>query len=185
MKHCDLHDSDYYTEECPICSGIRNKVYKKENKVELKEYADLYRKENREQINQYYKTRRESDPSYNLRRIMSSSIYGMIKSQGSSKNGNSITKYLLYSMSDLKEHLEKQFEPWMTWGNQGLYNSATWDDNDPATWKWQLDHIIPHSTFKYSSMEDVSFQKCWALNNLRPLSAKQNLLDGANKVRHK
>lgn len=38
--------------------------------------------------------------------------------------------------------------------------------------------IVPHSKFKYTSMEDQSFQKCWALINLRPYSAKQNLLDG-------
>jgi hypothetical protein len=33
-------------------------------------------------------------------------------------------------------------------------------------------------------MEDDNFKKCWALNNLRPLSAKQNILDGTTKIRH-
>jgi len=27
-------------------------------------------------------------------------------------------------------------------------------------------------------------EKCWSLNNLRPYSAKQNILDGIYKVRH-
>ena len=27
-------------------------------------------------------------------------------------------------------------------------------------------------------MEDDNFKKCWALENLRPLSAKQNIVDG-------
>jgi hypothetical protein len=27
-------------------------------------------------------------------------------------------------------------------------------------------------------MVDEEFKKCWALSNLRPLSAKQNILDG-------
>ena len=26
--------------------------------------------------------------------------------------------------------------------------------------------------------------KCWTLTNLRPLSAKQNTLDGSTKIRH-
>ena len=39
-------------------------------------------------------------------------------------------------------------------------------------------------TISYSSMEDLEFQKCWALENLRPLSAKQNQLDGVTKIRH-
>jgi 5-methylcytosine-specific restriction endonuclease McrA len=42
----------------------------------------------------------------------------------------------------------------------------------------QIDHIIPHSTFKYISMDDDSFTRCWALENLRPLSSKQNNLKG-------
>jgi hypothetical protein len=33
-------------------------------------------------------------------------------------------------------------------------------------------------------MEDENFIKCWKLSNLRPLSAKQNWLDGINKTRH-
>jgi hypothetical protein len=84
----------------------------------------------------------------------------------------------------LKEHLEKQFELWMNWNNYGKYNAKIWNDNDSTTWTWQIDHIIPHSTFQYVSMQDDSFKKCWAIENLRPLSSKQNLLDGVNKVRH-
>lgn len=34
-------------------------------------------------------------------------------------------------------------------------------------------------------MNEENFKKCWALSNLRPYSAKQNLLDGANRKRHK
>lgn len=73
----------------------------------------------------------------------------------------------------------------MNWNNHGKYDPKTWDDNDPNTWTWQLDHIIPHSEFKYTSTEDEEFKKCWALNNLRPYSAKKNLIDGASKIRHK
>lgn len=44
--------------------------------------------------------------------------------------------------------------------------------------------IIPHSEFKYISMECEEFKRCWALKNLRPLSAKLNLLDGVKRIRH-
>ena len=89
------------------------------------------------------------------------------------KAGVSVVQGLSYSVTDLRIHIESQFESWMNWNNQGVYNKTTWDDNDQSTWVWQLDHIIPHSTFNYSSMEDQSFKECWALNNLRPYSAKQ------------
>lgn len=66
----------------------------------------------------------------------------------------------------------------MNWANYGQYNASTWDDSDPSTWTWQIDHIIPRSKFTYESMKDSEFEKCWALNNLRPYSAKQNIIDG-------
>jgi len=65
--------------------------------------------------------------------------------------------------------------------NWGIYSPDTWDDNDSTTWTWNIDHIIPHSTFKYISMEDQSFKECWSLTNLRPYSAKQNILDKDNR----
>jgi hypothetical protein len=50
--------------------------------------------------------------------------------------------------------------------------------------EFHFDHIIPHSTFHYETMDCQEFKDCWALSNLRPLSAKQNLLDGISRVRH-
>lgn len=35
----------------------------------------------------------------------------------------------------------------------------------------------------YTSTQDENFQKCWALENLRTYSAKQNLLDGSRSER--
>jgi len=66
----------------------------------------------------------------------------------------------------------------MTWKNYGSYCVNLWDDNDCSTWTWNIDHIIPQSKLPYISMDDDNFKICWALENLRPLSAKQNLIDG-------
>mgnify|MGYP006320042627 FL=1 len=90
-----------------------------------------------------------------------------------------------YSIKELREHLEKQFEPWMNWNNHGRYNLLSWNENDSSTWTWQIDHIIPQSVLVYSSMEEDNFKKCWALNNLRPYSAKLNLTDGVTRSRHR
>jgi hypothetical protein len=93
-------------------------------------------------------------------------------------------QFLPYSLEELKIHLENQFESWMSWNNWGKYVPKFWDDSDSSTWKWQLDHIIPRSLFRYSTVHDSNFYSCWDLNNIRPLSAKQNVLDGVKKVRH-
>lgn len=65
-----------------------------------------------------------------------------------------------YSLKKLKTHLEKQFKDGMTWENYG---------------KWHIDHIIPISAFNFETAEDIDFKKCWALKNLQPLWAKENL----------
>jgi len=161
-------------------------IYNQQWYIEIKEYKKEYHKqwyiENKISIikkgTQYKTNRRVNDPIFKLRANVSTAIYTALHKIGLSKNGNSILKYLPYSIKELKDHLERLFEPWMNWDNWGPYDSKRWDDNDPTTWTWNIDHIVPHSTFNYTSMEDQSFRDCWALSNLRPLSAKQNIEDG-------
>lgn len=127
----------------------------------------------------------KEDILYRTRTIISSSIRDYLTNNSSKKDGKSCLNYLEYSMEDLKIHLENQFEPWMTWENWGRYDPKIWDDNDQSTWTWNIDHIIPHSKFLYTSMDSDEFKKCWNLGNLRPLSSKINLLDGSKRLRHK
>ncbi len=88
-------------------------------------------------------------------------------------------------LEELINHIENQFEIGMSWENGGRYDSKTWNDKDSLTWTWQIDHIIPHSEFYYTTMDCEAFRKCWALENLRPYSAKLNILDGTSRCRHK
>jgi hypothetical protein len=119
-----------------------------------------------------------------LRSAISRLIHIKLKRKSGSKEGKSISDYLPYSIEEFKSHIEGLFEPWMNWGNKGKYVPSKWDDNDQSTWVWNLDHIIPASLFIYNSMEGEEFQKCWALSNLRPYSAKQNIIDGVRRTRH-
>lgn len=165
------------------------KIYRETNKEEINKQRKKYRDDNKIKIKEsdkkYKKNKLLSDPCFKLKRAISSSIYHALKSNGFSKARQSSFQFLPYTKEELKIHLENLFEAWMNWDNWGLYNSKTWDDNDPSTWKWNLDHIVPHSTFNYDSMEHPEFKECWDLSNLRPYSAKQNLLDGVNRARHK
>lgn len=172
-----------------------HQVYREENKDKLKKYYEdnkellnenhrAYCKDNRNSINEWQRGRWRNDPAFRLRANISRSVNISLQKNGSSKNGQSIVQYFDYTFSELKEHLERQFESWMTWDNQGSYNFEIWDDNDPTTWTWQLDHIIPQSDLPYTSMTEDNFKKCWAIENLRPLSAKQNIIDGASRARH-
>ena len=79
----------------------------------------------------------------------------------SGRNRHSKSMWLLqYSIEDLKKHLQSLFQEGMNWGNYG---------------KWHIDHIKPISSFCWKSVNDVEFQECWALKNLQPLWAADNL----------
>ena len=162
----------------------QKKEYYKDNSNEIKLKVSNYRKQNRYKINKYYRERRINDIFFRLSDNIRSIVKQAIRRSFGSKNRKSTLKFLPYSINELKTHLESQFKPWMNWNNWGRYNSAMWDDNDSSTWTWQIDHIIPQSYLPYDSMDHPNFQKCWALSNLRPLSAKQNIIDGVTLQRH-
>lgn len=169
---------------CIKCKYTRNKKYKLKNKELIAIYNKIKLKETSIRVSNWKKNRRKTDPAYKLRGLISCQIYKGLKLQSSTKRGKSCWDYLGYSQEDLKCHLESKFESWMTWENHGKYIKSKWKENDSTTWTWEIDHIIPHSSLPYRSMEDENFKKCWALENLRPLAAKQNLLDGVNRTRH-
>lgn len=158
------------------------KEYRLNNKEKILKRIKEYQKDNKSKHNSWLKKRR-LNPEVKLKHNISCIIRFYIKKHSGKKDGTFI-KYLDYSISELFLHIEKQFDTWMTWNNHGLYIPSEWNDDDISTWKWQLDHIVPQSDLPYSSMEDENFKKCWALNNLRPYSAKLNVIEGSNRTRH-
>lgn len=161
------------------------RIYILNNKEKIIKAKRLYRLKNKEKIrrkmNNYFNNRMKTDTVFRIRKLVSHSIRNFLKTNGGHKDGSCL-KYLNYTIQELKIHLESLFDPWMNWNNWGTYKLETWDDNDSQTWTWQIDHIIPHSSFKYTSMEDEEFKKCWALSNLRPLNSKANNLKGSKHL---
>lgn len=168
------------------CVKIRSLCWEHDREQHLI-YSKLYKENNpskyRESKNKYVSKRMKKDPVFRLRLAISHSIIKALKSQSSSKNGVSCLQFLPFTIQELKNHLENLFEYWMNWDNWGIYK-LTWDDNDSSTWTWNIDHIVPHSTFGYASMNSEEFRNCWALSNLRPLAAKKNVFEGARRSRH-
>lgn len=65
-----------------------------------------------------------------------------------------------YSTAELRAHLERQFVKGMSWENMG---------------RWHIDHIVPLSSFTITGPDDPELRRAWALTNLRPLWAAENL----------
>ena len=141
---------------------------KPENKERKRIISSKYRKENAEFIKNSYLLHRQerlqkgkekyyTNSQHRLSVVVSSNIYHALKGAKSEQHWEDLVGY---TINDLKQHLEKQFTPEMSWGNYGSY--------------WEIDHIIPKNLFNYSSHEDKDFKICWSLNNLRPLTVFEN-----------
>lgn len=88
---------------------------------------------------------------------MSKSIWDALKGLKADRHWEDLVGY---SLKELREHLESQFDENMTWDNIGNY--------------WEIDHIIPKSQFQYKTEQDIEFKICWSLLNLRPLEKIAN-----------
>ena len=82
---------------------------------------------------------------------------------GRNKTSN-VWEYLSFTPDELMSQFESQFTDGMSWDNMA---------------EWHIDHIRPISSFDFDSTDHPDFKKCWALNNLQPLWAKDNMSKGA------
>lgn len=117
--------------------------------------------EHQEKQAAYARERYSDDPAFRIHSRMASGVYQALKKM---KRGRKWESLLGYTLSDLVRHLERQFLPGMSWDNIG---------------DWHIDHIIPRASFSYKDERDDEFKACWALTNLRPLWAKDNISKGA------
>ena len=182
--HRDKYYKDGYRTECKSCvkkhqmlNSDKYKEYRASKADKMKEYNKQYRASHKEyfkaQKKKHYEdnkadylervrvwrnNKRMTDPKFRLDDNMSNAIGSVIH-----KNGKSWRYYINFTDEDLYKHLESLFIDGMTWDNYGL---------------WHVDHIIPVSWFEYEDADDERFKQAWALDNLQPLWAKDNLSKG-------
>ena len=163
-----------------------DKKYKENNPEKYNEKSrkgsENFRAKNPGYQNRYQKQRRQNDNCFRIMQNIKIRISKTIKSQGFSKNGECCEDYIPFHENDLVLNIQNKFEPWMNWQNQGAYKPKIWDDNDFAKQKWQIDHWIPLYMLPYTSMKDKNFRIAWSTHNLRPISAKQNILENNRKT---
>lgn len=197
-KLCRKNYNAKYREQNKEKLKLKNKLWVKQNKEKTKQYQDNYRKENKEKLIQDYKifyqnnkekilakgkkyfeenrdsclaVRRKWDKKRRQRTDIklggniSRRIHEALRENKQGKHWETLVGY---TINQLKIHLESKFQIGMTWENYGLHG-------------WHVDHIIPRSTFKFETYDCDDFKKCWALSNLQPLWAKDNLTKG-NKI---
>ncbi|TGY35243.1 hypothetical protein [Stenotrophomonas maltophilia] len=101
---------------------------------------------------------RASTPSARIRNAVSARLWAALKG----RTDGALFSRLGYSADELVSHLQAQFTPGMSWENYG---------------RWHVDHIKPCAG--YDQTDPEQFRECWALSNLQPLWAADNLRKGA------
>jgi len=108
--------------------------------------------------------RRRSTPKGRLENSISVGVHrGITKGAKASRRTFDI---LGYSVDELMAHLEKLFQPGMSWENYGRGG-------------WHIDHKVPLSAHNYNCPDDLDFKRAWSLSNLQPLWEAENMTKGA------
>lgn len=131
-------------------------AYRELHKEELKEYQKNYRKNNKEKIKEYYKTKYKTDIQYKLKNDYLHLVERVIRNQKTTPKEEEI---LGCDYQTFRSHIESKFDKEMNWDNYGVKG-------------WQIDHIIPISSFDLTDIEQV--KKCFNYKNSQPLWAKEN-----------
>lgn len=97
-------------------------------------------------------------PSHRIRNAMAARIWAAL----CGRSDRALFSRLPYTQEELTRHLEALFIEGMAWSNYGA---------------WHVDHKKPCKSFDLTDPEQ--FNECWALSNLQPLWAADNVKKGA------
>ena len=193
MKHCngcnqtkaltefskDSEKRDGLQTRCKVCQKAYNKKWQQSNPEKVKAKARKWAQNNREKKNasqrkrnkrpEYKKKRRarenkryHTDPQYRLAKKLSSRLRKALK--GKTKSARTM-KLVGCSIAHLQDHLEKQFQPGMTWETHG---------------KWHVDHMMPCASFDLTDPEQQ--RQCFHYTNLQPLWGPENMSKGGKVI---
>ena len=138
------------------------KRHRKENKERRNEYRKQYNLDNKEKRKeyqkQYQKERYNSEPLFKFKMNCRTRTYLAFQRKSWRKNSGT-EKLLGCDYKTAMNHIEKQFEPWMTWDNHG---------------EWHIDHITPLTSA--NTIEEMT--PLFHYTNLQPLLAEDNIRKG-------
>ena len=156
-----------------------NRKYAIKNREKILAYHAKYRKKNKEKINQkirewYYKNKEKVRAKQRIyERISRNTLHFKIKEKmrrrirhalkkDNGKKTKRTMKLVGCTAEQLKQYIEKQFKPGMSWEQRNSFH---------------IDHIIPCASFDLTKLSQQ--KKCFHYTNLQPLYPIENIKKGA------
>ena len=178
---------DGYSSWCKECKASHRRNHYEANKEQYLKNNVEYRENNIDKVREwhckeykrnkikyisrakiYSRMKCASDIQFKLAKLLRTRVYQALK--GKVKIGSAVSD-LGCSVEELKEHIEKQFKPGMTWNNWG--NKTT---------SWSLDHIKPISSFNLTDRQQFleannyrNLQPLWHVDNIRKSNTQINM----------
>lgn len=121
----------------------------------------------RQRANQWTRAHLKKNPWLKVQRALGARMAEVLKA-GTTRGA---FRHLPYSYSQLRAHLERQFQCGMSWENYGS--------------EWHVDHVLPVASFTVDANDPANcpeFQACWALPNLQPLWKAENQSKSAKRL---
>ena len=153
---------------------LRRRIYYQKNKEKLLAYSNKWNNANREKSYRdtynNHKKRLRNDELYRFNKHFTVYLGASFREK---KPVGDIEQLLGCTWAYFRQHIENQFEPWMTWENKGNWNKTP--DNPQGTPKkrntcWDIDHNI--SIQAADTIEQA--KKLHHYKNLRPLCSIEN-----------
>lgn len=144
-------------------SSIPNDAHVKAWELNLDDIAriaarlhDAHVKEWRSDSARIARWRHKNSIEHMLRSKVKHGVYRSLK-ENAPRSGWS--DHLGYTMSELKDHLEKRFIDGMSWDNRD---------------QWHIDHIKPLCSFQITRADSDEFRECFGIQNMRPMWPEDN-----------
>ena len=157
-----LMDKKYYKDNKKRCL-LQARKWVIANMEKRRNISHRYLVKNREEIYRKIRYYNRTNSQRKLYRNLSRRIHHLMTDQNVAKSATSIVLTGI-SMNGLKNYIEKQFKPGMTWTNYGRNG-------------WHIDHIKPCASFDLSNPKQQ--KQCFRYTNLQPLWAFDNLSKGS------
>jgi len=166
-KLCQITMAVRWNKANPEKTEQARKNWRFANPTFQRQYAIQWRKDNIERARELDRVKQSRRRQKSLFRLNCRIRHQIYKCLSGGKGGKHWETIVGYNLGNLRRHIERQFEKNMNWENMG---------------SWHIDHIIPVASFSFKDEHDPEFKACWALTNLAPRWAIDNLKKGSKRL---
>lgn len=146
--------------------SVYKRAHYEAHREEVRSRQHAYYQENseilKERSAQYKRDRLANDPTFRQVGNIRSNLRGILHGRGAHQP---TLELLGCTGQEWRDHLESQFTEGMSWDSYGKGDG-----------KWEIDHILPVSSFDQTDPEQRKI--CWHYSNTQPLWHTENVLKG-------